>query len=62
MAGTAHAPMSAWAAVGFMIVGFACCAVAFCWHNNIALWVLGGVLGAIGLVLGRVYHLLENHE
>jgi hypothetical protein len=62
MAGTTHAPNSAWAAIAFMIIGFTMCTGAFVWHNNIPLWIAGGVVGAIGLVLGRIYHVLENHE
>ncbi len=62
MAGTAHAPMAAWVAVTCMIVGFSTCTVAFIWHNNIPLWIVGGVIGLVGLVLGRVYHVMDNHE
>ncbi|HEY5336390.1 MAG TPA: hypothetical protein VIJ71_10280 [Mycobacteriales bacterium] len=62
MAGTTHAPMAAWVAVTMMIVGFTMCTGAFIWHNNIPLWILGGVVGAIGLILGRVYHVIDNHE
>lgn len=62
MAGTTHAPLSSWAAVGFMIVGFTMCTGAFIWHNNLPLWITGGVLGAVGVLLGRIYHVLENHE
>ncbi len=63
MAGTSHAPAPAWASVIFMIVGFTMCTGAFVWHNNIALWIAGGVVGLVGVVLGRVYHVLEGgHE
>ncbi|HEX7355348.1 MAG TPA: hypothetical protein VF288_11015 [Mycobacteriales bacterium] len=62
MAGTTHAPMASWVAVLCMIVGFVVCTVAFIWDNNIPLWIVGGVIGATGLVLGRVYHVMDNHE
>lgn len=62
MAGTSHAPAPAWTAVVLMIIGFTICTVAFIWHNNIPLWILGGVVGGVGVILGRIYHLLDSKQ
>jgi multisubunit Na+/H+ antiporter MnhB subunit len=62
MAGTHKAPAPAWAAVIAMIVGFTMCTGAFVWHNNIGLWVAGGVIGAIGVVLAKVYNIMAGED
>ena len=53
-----HAPRSAWVAVALMSIGFLLCTVAFVAHNLIPLWIIGLVVGAVGLVLGRITHLM----
>lgn len=62
MAYTSESSPAAWMAVGCMIVGFILCTGAFIYHNNVPLWIVGGVVGAVGLVLGRVYHVMRDPE
>jgi hypothetical protein len=62
MAGTHDAPAPAWAAVLTMIIGFTMCTVAFVWHNNIPLWIAGGVVGAVGVVLAKVYNIMAGEQ
>lgn len=64
--GSAHAgginkpPPSAWAAVALMVLGLITCTFGFVLGMNIALWVIGGVLGGIGIVLAKITNLMEH--
>jgi hypothetical protein len=53
-------PPTAWAAVICMVVGLIVCAFAFILHQNIALWILGGVLGLAGVVLAKLSNIMEH--
>lgn len=62
MAGTTHAPRKAWVAVISMILGFAVLAVAFIYHNNVVLYVVGGVIGVFGIVMAKVANIMSQTE
>lgn len=59
MAGTTNAPAKAWTAVIMMIVGFTICTLAFILHNNLALWIIGGLIGAVGLLTAKLVRLMD---
>jgi hypothetical protein len=56
-----HKPTTgAWASVILMIVGFLLCTLAFIIGNTLALWIPGGILGFIGIVLARTSNIMEQ--
>jgi hypothetical protein len=58
--GINHPPPASWAAVTLMIVGFLACTIAFCADNLLWLWIVGGVVGAVGIVLAKVSDIMEH--
>ncbi|HEV7209732.1 MAG TPA: hypothetical protein VGN54_13475 [Mycobacteriales bacterium] len=63
MAGTKDAALTkAWAAVVLMIVGFTVCTLAFILHNNIPMWIIGGVIGGAGLVTAKLANIMSLTE
>ncbi len=63
MAGTRDPALTkAWAAVVLMIVAFAVCTLAFILHNNIPMWIIGGVIGAAGLITGKLANIMGLTE
>jgi hypothetical protein len=53
-------PPTAWAAVILMVVGLIICTFAFILSQNIPLWIVGGVVGAIGVVLAKLSNIMEH--
>jgi hypothetical protein len=53
-------PPTAWAAVILMVVGLIICTFAFILGQNIPLWIIGGVVGAVGVVLAKLSNIMEH--
>ena len=60
--GATSAPTAAWAAVGTMIIGFTLCTLGFVFGNNLILWISGGVIGAVGVVIALSTDIMSNVE
>ncbi len=61
MAGTTqHVPKDAWASVILMLVGFIMCTFGFVDGNNLILWIGGGVVGGIGVILAKTSKLMSQ--
>ena len=56
------APMLAWVAVVLMVIGFGLCTLGFIIHNNLILWISGGVVGAIGVIVAISGDLMGQAE
>ena len=59
MSEAARPDRGAWVAVVLMIVGFTICTGAFM-ARLLWLGIVGGVIGAIGIVVGKAVHIMEQ--
>jgi hypothetical protein len=50
----------AWASVVLMIVGFILCTLGFIFDNALALWIPGGVVGFMGVLMAKITNLMEH--
>jgi hypothetical protein len=54
----AHYGVGPWAAVLAMIAGFLICMLGFIFGNTVWLWIPGGVVGGVGVVLAFACNLM----
>lgn len=53
-------PPTAWASVIFMLIGLILCTFAFILSMNLALWIIGGVIGGTGVVLAKLSNIMQH--
>lgn len=51
---------AAWTSVVLMIVGFTLCTLAFIFDNTLALWIPGGLIGFVGVVMAYACKIMEH--